>query len=300
MIDATLSRRQVLASLAGAVAGLGYSSNLAPLFAGAKKKRLFKIGACDWSIGKTLSVASMEAAKKLGLDGVQVSFDRPGKGADLRKEEVRKQYKEVARKHGVRIASLAMGVLNHVPYATSPEAERWVEECIAVLPKLGVKVVLLAFFGRGDLKGKPELVKKVIQRLKKVAPKAEKAGVVLGIETYLNVDEHIRILDAVGSPAVQVYYDVANMNVKGYDIYKEIRKLGRKRICEFHCKENGFLLGRGRVDFRKVKEAIDDIGYQGWLIIEGATEGKKSLVDCYVHNQKYLRSIFPTQKKKKQ
>ena len=35
----------------------------------------------------------------------------------------------------------------------------------------------------------------------------------------------------VGSPAVQVYYDVANATTKGYDIYQEIRTLGRGLRC---------------------------------------------------------------------
>ena len=134
----------------------------------------------------------------------------------------------------------------------------------------------------------------MIRRLKKIAPQAEKAGVVLGVESRLNAEDHMRIVEEVASPAVQVYYDVANMNQQVYDIYKEIRQLGKDRICQFHMKENGFLLGQGRIDFPRVKEAIDEIGYEGWLIIESATVRDKSLVECYQHNQKYLRSIFPT------
>jgi sugar phosphate isomerase/epimerase len=84
------------------------------------------------------------------------------------------------------------------------------------------------------------------------------------------------------------------MNQQGYDIYKEIRQLGKDRICQFHMKENGCLLGQGRIDFPRVKEAIDDIGYNGWLIIEGATVRGKTVTECYQHNQKYLRSVFPT------
>ena len=185
-----------------------------------------------------------------------------------------------------------MGVLNSVPYSSSLDAERWVEQCIEVLPRLNQKIVLLAFFGQGDIKDKPDLQAEVIRRLKKVAPKAEQAGVILGLETWLSADEHLRILDAVGSPSVQVYYDTANMEKQGYDIYKEIRQLGRERICEFHCKENGFLLGEGRVDFRRVKEAMDDIGYDGWLVIESAVGKGRSIQDSYVHNQKYLRSVY--------
>jgi sugar phosphate isomerase/epimerase len=272
--------------------GLALSPALRAL--AADEKRLFKISACDWSIQRRGTPDALEMAKRIGLDGVQVSFGKPGEGHDLRKEEVRRKYLQAVEKHGVKINSLAMGMLNQVPYASDPDAERWVQECVEVMPKLGQKVVLLAFFGNGDIKGKPDLQEEVIRRLKRVAPAAEKAGVVLGIESWLDVDDHLRILDAVGSTAVQVYYDVANMENQGYDLYQEIRRLGRDRICEVHCKENGFLLGKGRVDFVKVKEALDEIGWSGWLVIEGAVPKGASMFDSYVLNQKYLRSVFPT------
>lgn len=105
----------------------------------------------------------------------------------------------------------------------------------------------------------------------------------------------MRILDAVGSPAVRVYYDVANSEKMGYDIYKEIRQLGRERICEIHCKENDSLLGKGRVDFVKVREAVDDIGWSGWLVLEGAMGKGMNIVESYTLNQKFLRSVFSTE-----
>ncbi|MEZ6076933.1 MAG: sugar phosphate isomerase/epimerase family protein [Pirellulaceae bacterium] len=256
------------------------------------EQRRFKIGACDWSIGRGGQLSALELAKQIGLDGVQVSFGKPGDEYDLRSENIRRQYEQAVETHGVQISSLAMGVLNRVPYASDKNAERWVEECVEVMPKLRQQIVLLAFFDNGDIKGKPQLQTEVIRRLKEVVPQAEKAGVVLGLETWLSADEHLRILDAVGSPAVQVYYDTANMEKQGYDIYKEIRQLGRERICQFHCKENGFLLGEGRVDFPRVKEAMDDIGYSGWLVIESAVGKGLSIPDSYLHNQKYLRSVF--------
>ncbi len=275
-----------------AVTAAGFALSPAVSAMAVDTPRRFKIGACDWSIGRRGQPSALPLAKEMGLDGVQVSFGKPDGQFDLRKENVRRQYQQVAQQHHVEIASLGMGVLNSVPYSSSLDAERWVAECIEVLPKLDLKILLLAFFGQGDIKDKPELQKEVIRRLKKVAPRAEKAGVIIGLETWLNANEHLRILDAVGSPAVQVYYDTANMEKQGYDIYKEIRQLGRKRICEFHCKENGFLLGEGRIDFRRVKEAIDDIGYAGWLIIESAVGKDKSVQDSYVHNRKHLRKIF--------
>jgi len=259
-----------------------------------KAKHTFKIGACDWSIGKRQQIEAFDLAREIGLDGVQFSFDGAGKPWDLRDAKVRERIAAKSKDTGVEIASLAMGVLNRVPYSSSPDAERWVAECVETMAMMQPNpgVVLLAFFGKGDIKGKPELQKEVIARLKRVAPAAEKAGVVIGLETWLNKDEHLHILDSVGSPNVQVYYDTANMNKMGYDIYAEIRALGKQRICEVHCKENGYLLGHGRCDFHKVRDALGDIGYDDWLVIESATERGKSVKDCYVHNQRYLRGVF--------
>ncbi len=262
--------------------------------AGQQTQRRFKIGACDWSVGQRQKPEAFAVAKEIGLDGLEISFSDPGLDYDLRDEKVREQYLGLAKKEGIEIASLAMGVLNSVPYAEDPRTEKWVADVVDVMPKLGVKICLLAFFGKGNINGERAKQDEVIRRLKKVAPQAEKAGVVLGVESRLNAEDHIRIVEEVASPAVQVYYDVANMTQQGYDIYKEIRQLGKERICQIHMKENGFLLGEGKVDFPRVKEAIDEIGYAGWLIIEGATVRGKSLVECYQHNRKYLRSVFPT------
>ena len=102
----------------------------------------------------------------------------------------------------------------------------------------------------------------------------------------------MRILDAVGSPAVKVYYDVSNSLRRGYDIYKEIPQLG-DNIVRFHMKEKGCLLGGGDVDFARVREAIDKIGYRDWLVIESATVKGRPLVDCYRHNLALLRKHFP-------
>mgnify|MGYP003556421864 FL=1 len=57
-------------------------------------------------------------------------------------------------------------------------------------------------------------------------------------------------------------------------------------------KENGALLGQGRVDFKKVRAAIDDIAYGGPMQIEGAVPSGAELVESYAANRKYLQSIF--------
>ena len=285
-----LSRRAMIRQSAQATAWLALAANCAPLFA-APDKRRFRIGACDWSIGKMGSPAAFEVAKQIGLDGVQVSLGTAADDMHLRKPEVQQQYKEAAKKAGLEMASLAIGELNDIPYKSDPRTVQWVSDSIDVCRAFGVRVVLLAFFGKDDLRDDRAGVDEVVRRLKAVAPKAEKAGVILGLESWLSADQHLEILERVGSKAVQVYYDVCNSNDRGYDIYQEIRKLG-KRICEFHAKENGSLLGQGKVDFQKVRAALDDIGYRGWVQIEGAVPSGKPMLESYQANCKFLRGIL--------
>jgi sugar phosphate isomerase/epimerase len=266
-------------------------SPLAPLLAAAGSRK-YKVGACDWSIGKMAQPAAFEVAKQIGLDGLQVSLGSAGDDMKLRKPEVQAQFKEAARKTGLEIGSLAIGELNSIPYKKDPRTEAWVSDSVEVMQALGVKVTLLAFFGNGDLVGDNEGTAEVVRRLKKVAPKAEKAGVILGLESWLSAEDTMRIIDQVGSPAVKMYYDVCNSTDRGYDICKEIRWLGSKNICEFHLKENGFLLGKGKVNLERVREAIEDAGYEGWLVIEGAVPPKGDMLQSYIANQKYVRELF--------
>jgi L-ribulose-5-phosphate 3-epimerase len=284
------SRRGFLRRSATAATVLALKPWYAPLFAAEGSKR-FKIGACDWSIGKMGDPAAFETAKMIGLDGVQVSLGTAANSMRLRQPEVQRQYLAAAKATGLRVASLAIGELNEIPYKSDPRTIEWVSDSIDVCRALGIDVVLLAFFGNDDLREDKAGVNEVVKRLKAVAPKAEKAGVNLGIESWLDADAHLDILNRVGSKAVKVYYDVCNSNDRGYDIYKEIRRLG-PLICEFHAKENGSLLGQGKVDFKKVRAAMDDIGYSGWIQIEGAVPPGQPTLESYRANCKFMREVF--------
>jgi L-ribulose-5-phosphate 3-epimerase len=283
------TRRDLLKSTT-ALIGAGLLGGVGDVFAQSSGR--FKIGACDWSIGMRGKTGAMALARQLGLDGAQVSMGSAESDLPLRQPDVQRAYREAADANGVRVAGVALDVMNQVPYKSDPRAEQWVSDSIDVARALNVRVILLAFFDRGDLRNDADGQAEVIRRLKRVAPKAEDRGVILGIESWLSADEHLRIIEAVGSRNVQVYYDVANSTQMNYDITAEIRQLGRERICEFHAKENGFLLGQGRIDFAAVRKAMDDIGYSGWIQIEGAVPKGKPMLESYIENARFMRAQF--------
>jgi len=290
-----LTRREMMWRSAGAIAGLTLAGKLAfaepnspPELVG----RGFKIGACDWTLGRQADPAVFEIAKKVGIDGVQISFNTAKREVHLQKPEIQKIYLESAKKNGMQISSMAIGELNNIPLkGDDPRAEQWVSESVDACQAMGIKAVLIAFFGRGDLVGDEKGTAVIVEKLKKIAPKAEKAGVYLAVESMLSAEQHLDIIKRVGSPAIKVYYDVANSQSKGYDICKEIRLLGGQ-IAEFHAKDNDDLYGKGTINFENVRKAMDDIGYRGWIVMEGS-KMPLGLEESNRYDAEYLRKIFP-------
>jgi len=252
----------------------------------------FQLGACDWSVGKSLNPEAFDRAKEIGLQGIQVSYNTGKDQAGLSVTETLNSIKEASKRTGIKVSSLAIGELNRVPYKADPRTEEWVYNAVTAAKELGVKVILLAFFSEGDLRNDDAGKKEVIKRLKKVASHAEKNGITLGIESWLSGQEHLDIINAVGSKSIKVYYDFRNSVDAGHDIFKEIPMLGKDMICEIHMKENGQRLGEGTLDWPRIAKAVKDIGYEGWMQIEGATPQGAEIIPTYQQNRKYLESLF--------
>lgn len=285
-----ISRRQLLLnSIALATAGkLSLSARASPL------KKQLRIGACDWSIGMNSDIRAFDIAKKIGLEGLMVDVGSPANNLHLRETALQEQYKKESRRTGVKISSVAMGTLNNYAYKSDPRTDQWVWDTVDVAKNLGVQVILLAFFSKGDLRNDEEGIKTVISKLKEVAPKAEKAGVILGVESYLNGADHLRILDAVGSKNVKVYMDFRNTADAGWDVMKELKIIGTDNICELHMKENGALLGQGTLPWQEIRNYLVEKNYHGdgWMQIESSNPEGSDVVTNYTHNLKFLRQLF--------
>ena len=287
-----LSRRELLrrSALLAGLAGSGFLSHSAP----EQKVKRLQIGACDWSIGKNSDIGAFEIAKQIGLKGIQVNLGSEKDNFHLREKARQELYLAQSEATGVKISSLAIAALNQVPYKSEARTEQWVWDAVDVASNLGVTVILLAFFSNNDLRNDDAGKKEVVRRLKIVAPKAEKMGITLGIESYLSAEEHMDIIDRVGSANIKVYYDFRNSADAGYDVIKEIKWLGKDMICELHMKENGFLLGKGTLDWSAISQTLLEMEYygDGWMQIEGARPEGSEIIESYKYNHAFLRELF--------
>lgn len=289
------TRRQFLARAAGGIVGTVALLDILPAIQAAAQSSGGKIrlSACDWSLGAS-GPGAVEVAKKIGLDGIEVSTGGPADTLDIGKADFRAQYKELCTKTGIVVSSVAMGLLNGSPLASEPRGPAWLEQAIEATQDLGAKVILLAFFGKGDLqkdgKLKKEDIDVVVDRLKEAAPKAQKAGVILGLENTLSAKDNLAILDRVKSDVVKVYYDIGNSTGGGYDVPAEIREL-KDRICQIHFKDGSNYLGEGKVKMEPVAEAIGAINYQGWIVLETAIPSKDRDAD-FTRNATFVRKLL--------
>lgn len=253
-----------------------------------------KIGICDWSIQSSSSPKSFQIAKEIGLSGVQVNLGNKQNNLHLRKKEVQSLFLQESKNAGVKISSLGIAEMNQIPYKSQPETDQWVFDAIDTAEALKVEVILLAFFSKNDLRNDKKGMDAVIEKLKEVAPYAEKKNKILGIESYLTAEEHLYILEKVGSSAIKVYYDFRNAKDAGNDIFKEMDLLGNGSICELHLKENGKLLGQGDIDWEKVFRKLDKLALDThkWMQIEGSLPPGFDKIEGHKKNLEFVNEIL--------
>lgn len=236
-------------------------------------------------------------AAQLGFASVELDWNRPEDalpGGDLG-PTMRKMMPKTARLNDVTIASVAAHFLNNGNIASADanvvaEAMLHIRRGITVCHEIGAKVLLVPFFFKAEIEGDAGM-ERLIRNLRTLAPDAEQAGVMLGIENTLMAAQNAAVIDAVNSPAVGVYWDMANGVAVGFDPVADIHTLG-KRIVQVHAKEyvhdggaagsranprfellNAKPLGAGDLPLREILQALTQVGYAGHVVLETGVFG---------------------------
>lgn len=277
------TRRSILRSLAaiGAVPG----------FALAGERRL-RIGVTDWNLYLGANPKSVPLAARLGFAGVQVAFGREITNGRMPVDQpgVVEEYLRLSKQYKITIDGTCIDRLHINCLKSDKLAQKWVLDSIRLTKALNTRVLLLPFFGHCALKTRAEM-DHTGDVLRDLAPEAEKAGVLLGLEDTISAEDNVRIMDRARSRNVLVYYDVGNSTKNGFDVVKEIRWLGKDRICQFHLKDNPHYLGQGQIQFKPILEAIRDIGFEGWANLE--TDVPRADLDAGMRrNLAYIRGLM--------
>jgi L-ribulose-5-phosphate 3-epimerase len=278
-----LSRRSLITS--------GVSIALGARIALAGHRKL-KIGVTDWNLYLGASPEAVPMASQLGFEGVQVSFGRKivdGKMPADNPDTIAR-YRSLSKQYKMPIDGTCVDRLHDNGLKSDKQAPKWVLDSIRLTKQLDTRVLLLPFFGRWAMTTPAEM-DYVGDALRDLAPEAEKAHVVLGLEDTISARDNVKIMERSRSKNVLVYYDVGNSTDNGFDVEKEIRWLGKDRICQFHLKDNPNYLGEGKIDFQPILHAIRDIGFDGYANLE--TDVPRATLAAGMHrNLMYIRDMI--------
>jgi sugar phosphate isomerase/epimerase len=278
-----ISRRALLGSAALAGLGGGLARAAAP----------FSIGVTDWNLRLGANPEALPLAAQLGFDGVQISFGRRIADDKMPADnpETVARYLRLSAENHIPIDGTCVDRLHDNGLKNDKLAVKWVLDSIRLTHALGAKVLLLPFFDARAIQNEAEGMA-VGDRLREIAPEAEKAGVVLGLEDTISAESNVRIMERSRSRNVLVYYDVGNSTQAGFDVVKEIRWLGKDRICQFHLKDNPGYLGEGRVPIAQVVAAIRDIGFTGYANLETDTHPGATVEGDMRKNLAFVRGLL--------
>ena len=242
-----------------------------------------------WSFVGKSAFEAMALAKGAGFDGIELTLDGAGDltmdttGAQL------KALKDRAEQLGLALPSVASSLYWTYSFTSEDpkERKRAHEAALKELEcakALGADTILLVP-GSVAVEFVPErpvvpydvAYDRALEEMRKLAPAAEEMKVAIGIENVWNQMllsplEFRDFIDKVDSPYVGSYFDVGNVMYSGYPEHW-IRILG-KRIRKVHFKDyrrspgglNSFVdILSGDVNWREVRRALADIGYDGWV-----------------------------------
>ena len=260
----------------------------------------FKISVCDWMILKRQKIGEFELAHEIGTDGVEMDMGSLGQRDSfdnkLRKKKFQVLFLQKAKENNIGISSIAMSGFYAQSFAEKDNYKTLIMDCINTMHIMGTKIGYLPLGVKCDLNKNPELRPQIIEKLKVIGKMAENAGVVIGIETSLDAKREVQLLKEIDSKGIKIYYNFQNSLVSGRNLYKELRILGKDRICQIHCTNtDGVTLPDDKtLDMNKVKTLLQEMGWCGWLVIERSRDKNDvhNVKRNYGINATYLKSIF--------
>jgi L-ribulose-5-phosphate 3-epimerase len=237
----------------------------------------------------------LELAKRAGFDGIELNYDLDSDLSPKADTADFARIRDMADKIGIAISGLCSFLFWPYPLTSNDAAERargmeLADRMIQAAHDLGTENLLVVpgavhMPWRDDHDPTPNDVcdRRARAAIAKLLPKAERLGVNLNIENIffngylMSPMEMVEFVDSFDSPYVQVHFDTGNIMlfqfpehwipILGNRIQNTHLKEFSKRGTDFSLESFRPLLD-GTTNWPAVMEALDTVGYQGYLTFE--------------------------------
>ncbi len=239
------------------------------------------------------------AAQAAGFDGIELNA--PGFDVD--------EAKAASEEAGLPIDGTVNATHWKIRHTDPDPAQRAralesLQEGIRATAAVGGDTILLVA-GHGQDGEPAEIFDRAVENIRPALPLAAELGVKIAIENVWNqflythngpadqtAEMHARFVDAFDSPWVGMQYDIGN-HWKYGDPAAWIRTLG-KRIIKLDAKgfsraDDRFTkIGEGDLPWASVREALQAIGFQGWVAAEVGGGGPDRLAEISQNLDEHL------------
>ena len=240
------------------------------------KKYLF--GIAEWCV-PVAGPAVCRMAAEAGLDGIELNLGLFEHNLPLTDAHVRRYYLDAQQKFGVGFAGLAVNALD-ASFAMPPENEQRARErrfileaAVDTAAAMGIPIVQVPNFWDNAIKNHDELVL-AADFLRAACERAEKHDIIVSSENPMGVEENLELMDLVNRPNFRLYFDTENPVYFSKTPTPDMLRAYGDRVCQIHVKDGTDeqmscrLLGQGHAYFRECVDAIKEIGYEGWIVLE--------------------------------
>ena len=251
-----------------------------------------KKGISIWSFPSAPLKDSFALAKDAGFEGVEVALDATGELSLESTEQELLTIRRQADDAGIQLYSVACGLywdywLNDEDSAKRSKAKDIVKKQLECAAGLGCESILVIpgcvnadFADPNKVCDYEVAYNRSLEALQELKAVAEEYKVEIGLENVWNKFllsplEMRGFIDAIGSKYVGSYLDIGNTLSNGYP--EQWVRILNDRIKKVHFKDyrkaagglHGFVdLLAGDVNYPAVMQALNEIGYDGWVSAE--------------------------------
>ena len=242
----------------------------------------YQVGVCDWMVLKRQKLGAFELAKQLGCDGIELDMGSLGQRDTfenkLRIPKEAALFKKTADSLGIQVGAVAMSGFYAQDLSKKDTYLSLAEDCFDTMDKMGgVTVAFLPLGGCGNdwttNKAKRAII---VKRLHEIGEAAKSRGKRVGIDTPLDAKGNLRLLKEIHSDGIGIFYKFQTIIENGWDLCKDMARLGSKNICAIHASNTDkvWLREDSCVNLPAIKQTLDQMGWSGWLFVERSRSTK--------------------------
>ena len=262
----------------------------------------YQIGAADWMMLKRQAPGAFELCKEFGCDGLEMDMGPLGKRDSFQNifndENESKKFLEAIKPYNMKVGVVAMSGFYAQNFGTRENYISLLEECFNTMDKIGdVKIAFLPLGGCGnDWSFNKTKRKNIIYRLHIIGEIAKNRKKLVGIDTPLNANDNLKLIKEINSEGICIFYKFQTIIEKGWDIEKDLKKLGAKNICGIHATNTDgvWLKNDPQINMPLIKRTLDDMGWSGWLLVERSRDTSivRNTRMNFGANVRFLKEIF--------